>query len=364
MRRPTPSLWPIPLWLILLTGLTIALSGCLWADGRPTTPTPPSPSPSPSPTATPSVSEQTPVLIPLDGPVAERKAELSGLAWYGDSLLLLPQYPARFSDHLFALPKEALVSFLDGELDGPLTPLEVDFDDDDLPEEVAGFEGFEAIGIAGEQVFVTVEARVGDRMQGYLVRGRVAPGRTAIELEADSRVPITPQADLSNYSDEALLIVGERVLTFYEANGVNVNPAPVAHVFGLDLTPQGTLPFPNLEYRVTDSTALDADGRFWVINYFYPRDRGKLRPLSPEPLAERYGVGATHAAGEPVERLVALRYADSGPVLDDRPPLYLALRADGKARNWEGVVRLDERGFLLATDEHPETLLAFVAAPQ
>jgi hypothetical protein len=33
-------------------------------------------------------------------------------------------------------------------------------------------------------------------------------------------------------------------------------------------------------------------------------------------------------------------------------------------RNWEGIVRLDERGFLLMTDEDPDTILAFVPRPQ
>jgi len=30
------------------------------------------------------------------------------------------------------------------------------------------------------------------------------------------------------------------------------------------------------------------------------------------------------------------------------------------ARNWEGIVRLDNRGFLLATDKFPTTILGFV----
>jgi hypothetical protein len=30
--------------------------------------------------------------------------------------------------------------------------------------------------------------------------------------------------------------------------------------------------------------------------------------------------------------------------------------------DWEGIVGLDERGFLLMTDKHPDTILAFVTA--
>ena len=33
---------------------------------------------------------------------------------------------------------------------------------------------------------------------------------------------------------------------------------------------------------------------------------------------------------------------------------------DKNSRNWEGLVRLDNRGFLIATDKYPEMFLAFV----
>jgi hypothetical protein len=36
----------------------------------------------------------------------------------------------------------------------------------------------------------------------------------------------------------------------------------------------------------------------------------------------------------------------------------------GLGRNWEGLVRLDDRGFLLVTDLFPGTILGFVPAPQ
>ncbi|MCZ7666234.1 MAG: hypothetical protein M5U34_02815 [Chloroflexi bacterium] len=39
-------------------------------------------------------SAETPITeIALAGALAEAKAELSGMAWYGDTLIFLPQYP-------------------------------------------------------------------------------------------------------------------------------------------------------------------------------------------------------------------------------------------------------------------------------
>ena len=61
-----------------------------------------------------------------------------------------------------------------------------------------------------------------------------------------------------------------------------------------------------------------------------------------------------------VERLVELRFTDQGIAPTHRPPIQLELIDDEHARNWEGVVRLGRRGMLIATDQYPSTMLAFV----
>ena len=40
-------------------------------------------------------------------------------------------------------------------------------------------------------------------------------------------------------------------------------------------------------------------------------------------------------------------------------PIQLELDKDSP-RNWEGIVRIDDIGFLIATDKHPEMILGFV----
>ena len=64
-----------------------------------------------------------------------------------------------------------------------------------------------------------------------------------------------------------------------------------------------------------------------------------------------------------VERLLAFQFTEDGIVLAPLAPIQLQLLPDDEARNWEGIARLDERGFLLVTDKFPETILAFVANP-
>jgi hypothetical protein len=318
------------------------------------------------------VSEAPVTEIPLTGPVARPEAEVSGMAWYGDHLILLPQYPDFAIEEgdgaVFALPKEDLLAYLDGTRTDPLEPIPVLFVAPGLADQIIGFEGYEAITFLGDQAFLTIEAREASRasgMRGYLVSGRIAPDLGSLVLNTATVTEIASQPKMGNKSDEALLVAGDRLVTIYEVNGAAINASPVAHLFDMQLAPSGTIPFPNIEYRITDATVLDEEGRFWAINYFFPGDT-KLRTDS-DPLAERYGQGPTHAQFETVERLLEFEYSESGIGLADRPPLQLELPDSvigGLGRNWEGLVRLDDRGFLLVTDLFPETILAFVPAPE
>lgn len=282
------------------------------------------------------------------------------MAWYGDYLILMPQYPNRYDNNLYWLAKADILAYLYNEIPGPLLPTPIPFRGEDLPTTIFGYEGLEGIDFLGNQVFFTVESRP-DTMRGYILAGQIAPDMSEIRVDTANLVPIQPQAELANMTDETILVVDDRVITLYEANGVNVNPNPVAHVFGRDLSEQPSIPFPNVEYRINDASLPDADGIFWVINYFWPGDQ-KLLPI-PDPIAARWGQGQSHSETAVVERLLPMRYTPAGITLADVPPVQLALIGGIIARNWEGLVLLDDLGFLLVTDKHPSTILAFVPRP-
>jgi hypothetical protein len=120
--------------------------------------------------------EQPITVIPLTGPAAESISEISGMAWYNDNLILLPQYPSRFGSGegaVFSLSKEDILAFLDNTQSTPLTPIEIPFVAPDI-DQIDGFQGFEAIAFSGDHVYMTIEANP-SKMMGYLVIGTITP---------------------------------------------------------------------------------------------------------------------------------------------------------------------------------------------
>jgi hypothetical protein len=304
--------------------------------------------------------ESAVTVFPLTGEITNPEQELSGLAWYDDLLVLLPQYP---DDHLYAIPRDWLVGYLEGEPGKTIVPRKLRFEAPDFARTIPGFEGYEAIVFDGDDVYMTIEAKQAGVMIGYLAHGAVDPHTLTITLEANPLPLLEPPVNLKNMGFEALLLYRNRLIALFEANGAAVNPRPRARAFTRQLEPLPDLSLPAIEYRITDATAVDSAGRFWAVNYFWPGDAEVLHPR-PDPLRARYGAGASHARSRAVERLLPLRIIGDRIELADQAPIQLELVDAETSRNWEGIVRLGTRGFVLVTDEHPGTILAFVPFPE
>ncbi len=291
-------------------------------------------------------------ILPLASPLDTARAEISDLAWLGDDLILLPQFPARFPGSspgsLFALSKADLTSAIDHPGGAALVPRAVPFDMAGVDKAVVGFDGFEAIAFDGDRVFLTIEARKGAGTLGYLVRGHVVPG-PRITLDPGAIVPIAPPVSIANVGFEALTIDGDSVIAFFEVNGASRVTSPVARRFTRDLVELPPFACAPIDYRITGATTVDAQKRFWVMNYFWPGEPSLARPTDD---------AATRASS--VEQIVELTLRRGSIERTGRAPIRLTPDARKRPRNWEGVTQLGERGFLVVTDEHPATMLGFV----
>ena len=286
--------------------------------------------------------------------------EYSGLAWFGDYLVLMPQYPGgRYSSNdgsLFAIAKEDLIHAVENpEFELPVRDVPIYLSN--LRNSVKGFEGFESILFIDQEVYLTIESHGGKPMMGYLIKGEVTGELESITLDPASLVELEPLSGAENATFEAMTYWNENIYVIYEHNSKQREAQPVAYQFNLELEFESEIPFPVVEYRVTDATISDLNGKFWVMNYFFPGDTHLA--VEEDALISQYGQGATHANNEPVERVLQLQIEGGTISRVDQSPIYLQLLDDDIARNWEGLVLLDDLGFLIITDSFPNSQLGF-----
>jgi hypothetical protein len=298
--------------------------------------------------------------ITLQGPMTQTRSEGSGLAWYKDNLFLVPQFPHRMfrasGGALFTLTRAEIEAYLDGERTGALEPRAVPMNTKKIQRSIRGFEGFEAVTFYGEQIYLLIEAHSGTKMTSYIIRGTIEADLSKITLDEKSITEVPVDHQRSNYSNESITVIDDRLLVFHELNGSNMNPEARAYRYTLDLQPDGWVKIPNIPYRVTDATEIDDQGRFWVMNYFFPVEY-YLYTLD-DPLRREGGRERMRWFSPVIERIVELQVSpDTGNtiILSGRAPFQLKPSNSLWPRNWEGLARLDGRGFLLLTDRYPLT---------
>ena len=333
----------------------------------------PSPAPTNTKKANPTLTpiefalKEAPVqLIPLEGAISLSDAEVSGMTWYGDLLLILPQYPEKYSSasgspSLFAVPKADILDYINGSTAAPLETIRIPINNTQFTGQIPGYEGFEAIAVDGEQVYLSIEANDLGTMHGYLIQGSILEGTSAIDLNQESLVEIPTPVQIFNAAYETLLARDGQALALYEANGRNLNPAPQTLKYDPNHGAFTATDFDHIEYRITDATDIDSEGHFWVLNIFMPIEFWFY--TRSDPITEMYALGETHQSNNHVERLLEFKYNDGEISFSGKPPLYLELVDDAHPRNLEALVRLDERGFLAMTDTYPGTILAFIPFP-
>ena len=103
---------------------------------------------------------------------------------------------------------------------------------------------------------------------------------------------------------------------------------------------------------------MDRFKKFWAINYLWSGDRKLLKP-SNDVVFENHRKGFSHSKIDGVERLIEFQIKNGQIEMTDRPPIQIVLKKK-ESRNWEGIVRMDKRGFLIATDKYPRMILGFV----
>jgi len=304
--------------------------------------------------------EVMPIEIPLKGEANQQSLEMSGLAWYNDYLILMPQYVDKNKPGFYALSKSDINRWLDGNRSGALTPNKINLVTPKYDEIINGHQGFEALTFVGNKTYLIIESKDNGIMKSFLVKGDMDIRNNSLVIDSNKLEEIPLPQNIKNMGFESILKYKYRLMVLYEANGVNVNLESSALFYSSSLKSKGSIPLPNLEYRLTDVTEVDGKGHFWALNFFWPGERERLKP-GDDFILKNITQGKTHKQFEHVERLIEYKIRSDKVVRTSTPPIQLVLNKN--SRNWEGLVRLDKKGFLIIVDEHPRTILAFVPKP-
>lgn len=295
--------------------------------------------------------------IMLEGSAKDKSLEMSGLTWYKDELILLPQYIDYDDPAFYSISKSHLNDWLNEKSPGPIVPQKIKLKLPDYRKSIEGYQGFEAICFDGKNVYLLIESKDNDIMKSYIVKGAINRNNSVIEIDNDSLTEILVPVNIKNMGFESLIKFRNQILVIFEANGKNVYPDPKVISFSRSLKESKLLEFENLEYRLTDATKVDKKSRFWALNFYWPGEKKRLKPAFDEVLTNTVE-GRTHKMHDHVERLVEYKIYKNKIQRTPSEPIQFIINKE--SRNWEGVVRLDKKGFIVVVDEYPRTILAFV----
>ncbi len=305
--------------------------------------------------------------IELAHPLNSPDIEFSGMAWCGEQLMLLPQYPERLSPFdqpsLYMIHKSRLIAYLDGSDLSAISPTPVKLFENEIRERMAVFDGFEAIACDGSTAWLNIEAKtLFGTFMAYVVPAEVdiQSETPSISIRTDQIRYIKSQSGMINKGDEAATLFKDHLISFHEVNDRRITTKPKVNRIHRLTGEQDQIEFENLPYRITGASEVDEEGRFWLINYKYSGDRFSRE--ADDFLAMQYGEGDSHKTNYNVERLIEYQIKENAIDRVEQPPLQLKMLAK-EGRNWEGLVILDGYGFIMVTDKYPTTILGYVPYP-
>ncbi|MBT3675531.1 MAG: hypothetical protein HOG39_02650, partial [Candidatus Marinimicrobia bacterium] len=132
-----------------------------------------------------SAGEVLPIEIPLNGEAAVRELEMSGLAWYGDNLILMPQYVNKEAPGFYFLEKEQINTWLAGDKSDAMTPKKIDLILPNYDDVIGGYQGFEAVCFSGNKAYLVMESKHDGVMHSYLVSGKMDFKKRTLTIDSE-----------------------------------------------------------------------------------------------------------------------------------------------------------------------------------
>lgn len=288
----------------------------------------------------------------LSGDITNPNNEISGMDWYRDYLYLIPE---NLNNFIYVIPKFDIDNYVLSKNPLPIVPKKVDFTTPNYKSIINGFDGFEAIAFHNESVFLAIEAKENNNMKGFISWGTYNSLNHEIFIPEKNLIEVETPIQIDNMSYESILISRNNLIMLYEANGINLQKIPKHKKLSTIDFSISTISSINIEYRITDATKIDSNGKFWCINYLWPGDIVKLKSH------EKIYLDDIRENNElkQVERILEFELKNEKILLTNSEPVNFQLESN-ISRNWEGIVRYDKNSFLIVTDKYPRMILGLV----
>lgn len=299
--------------------------------------------------------------IPLPQAINGVNEEFSGMTMYGNRLYLEPQY----GDHketkldgafnLYSILADSISRVVDGQDTALSTYKTVSVKGLNLlPDSVkANYEGFEAISIANNTVFLSIET---DDKYPYcfVLKGKLDTVRGEVVIDPEHFISLRRYPSISNAGFESVTYLPNenKLLAYYEFNAMPKGGCGYLIDTSFSKAPE-QIKTPFLYFRITDIAAA-AEGKIYGINYFWNGDydaylnndwvkkpEDAIGKLIPE-LGNKLSTDPNYLHNNPYAAIVML---DS-----HKSKQWKYIRSfDGIKNNWEGIA-LFKKGALIVTD--------------
>ena len=157
--------------------------------------------------------EVMPIEIPLKGEANQQSLEMSGLAWYNDYLILMPQYVDKKEPGFYVLSKSNINRWLDGNRSGGLTPNKINLVTPKYDEIINGYQGFEALTFVGNKTYLIIESKDNGIMKSFLVKGDMDIPNNSLVIDSNKLVEIPLPQNIKNMGFESILKYDQKHLS-------------------------------------------------------------------------------------------------------------------------------------------------------
>ncbi|RZA02028.1 MAG: hypothetical protein EOP47_08470 [Sphingobacteriaceae bacterium] len=299
-------------------------------------------------------------LIQLPLAINSINQEYSGITQYGNRVYLLPQYGNNYTTKLkgefniYSFATDSINHAIEGtDTLYHFRTLKVK-NLTRLPNEIVdNYQGFEAIAIANNQVYLTIETK-DTHYYCYVLKGVLDTLKNEIYIDSRNFIRLRRYPAIVNAGFESLAYLpkGKKLLAYYEFNAMP--NGGIAYLIDPDFkSAPKPVKAPYLYFRMTDIAADNRD-RIYGINYYYNGDyedhlvngilqhpEDKIETAIPE-LAEPLNKDPDYLKKNTYARIVSLKNYKA-------TQWEHVFSFDGYKNNWEGIT-LFGKGALIITD--------------